>query len=64
LLQAIGGKGCVLVGDPAYYERLGFKNISSLIHEGTPQEVFLALPFTDKIPNGTVGFHQGFLATG
>lgn len=64
LLQAMGGKGCVLVGDPAYYKRLGFKNIPNLVHEGIPQEVFLALPFADKIPSGTVVFHQGFSATG
>jgi putative acetyltransferase len=64
LLKAMGGEGCVLVGDPHYYERLGFKNIPSLVHEGIPQEVFLALPFTDKVPCGTVLFHQGFLATG
>ena len=64
LLQAMGGKGCVLVGDPYYYERLGFKNIPSLVHEGIPQEVFLALPFTDEVPHGTVVFHPGFSATG
>ncbi len=41
-----------------------FKDIPSLIHEGIPQEVFLCMPFTDAIPQGTVTFHQAFLANG
>ena len=63
LLREMGGRGCVLVGDPNYYNRFGFRNYSDLIHEGLPQEVFLALPFTDKIPRGVVVFHEAFLAT-
>jgi putative acetyltransferase len=63
-LKGLGGQGCVLVGDPNYYERFGFRNFPELIHEGIPQEVFLALPFTDSLPHGIVVFHEGFLATG
>ena len=33
-----------------------------LVHDGIPQEVFLALSFDNKIPQGTVLFHKGFLA--
>jgi putative acetyltransferase len=62
LLKALSGKGCALVGDPAYYQRFGFKNIPGLIYDGIPQEVFLALPFDNKIPQGAVVFHEGFLA--
>lgn len=64
LLKDLGGQGCALVGDPEYYQRFGFRNIPSLIHDGIPQEVFLALPFDNKIPQGTVMFHKGFLAKG
>jgi putative acetyltransferase len=64
LLKAMGGKGCALVGDPAYYQRFGFRNIPSLIHDDISQEVFLALPFDNKMPQGTVVFHEGFLANG
>ena len=64
LLKTKGGKGCALVGDPGYYQQFGFKSISSLIHEGVPQEVFLVLPFDKNIPQGTVAFHEGFWATG
>ena len=64
LLKARGGQGCALVGDPNYYQRFGFRNIPSLIHDGIPQEVFLALPFDKKIPQSTVVFHKGFSAKG
>jgi len=62
LLKDMGGKGCALVGDPNYYKRFGFKNYPEMIHEGIPQEVFLVLPFTEKIPKGIVVFHEGFKA--
>lgn len=62
-LKAMGGKGCALVGDPRYYKRFGFRNSPTMIHEGIPQDVFLVLPFDEKIPQGTVVFHEGFSAT-
>jgi putative acetyltransferase len=64
LLKKLGGRGCVLVGHPSYYKRLGFRNIPELVHEGIPPEVFFALPFTEKVPKGIVVFHEGFLANG
>lgn len=62
MLKELGGKGCALVGDPNYYKRFGFKNYPELIHEGIPQEVFVALPFTENVPQGTMEFHEGFWA--
>ena len=64
LLKEMASQGCALVGDPNYYKKFGFKNYPELIHEGIPQEVFLVLPFTEKIPKGIVVFHEGFLANG
>jgi putative acetyltransferase len=64
LLKDMGGKGCALVGDPGYYKRFGFKSLPELVHEGVPQEVFLALPFSEMVPQGIVVFHEGFLAKG
>jgi hypothetical protein len=29
-----------LVGHPDYYKKFGFKNVTDLVHEGVPQEVF------------------------
>jgi putative acetyltransferase len=56
--------GCCLVGHPDYYRRFGFKNMPGLVHEGVPQEVFLALSFDGRTPQGIVTFHEGFKADG
>ncbi|MDY0282446.1 MAG: N-acetyltransferase [Salinivirgaceae bacterium] len=64
LLKELGARGCALVGDPNYYKRFGFRNYPELAHEGIPQEVFLALPLTERAPQGIVVFHEGFLAKG
>ena len=64
LLKNLGSKGCALVGDPAFYQRFGFQNNPALIYENIPQEYFLVLPFADNRPQGTVVFHDAFLAIG
>ena len=64
LLKEMGGQGCVLVGDPGYYQQFGFKNYLEMTLEGIPQEFFMALPFTEEKPQGKVKFHEGFLANG
>ncbi|NTU68448.1 MAG: N-acetyltransferase [Chlorobiaceae bacterium] len=61
-IKEMGGNGCALVGDPNYYIRFGFHNLPKLIHQGIPQEVFLALPFAEPAPEGFVEFNEGFLA--
>ena len=63
-LKELNAQGCCLVGHPDYYKKLGFKNMSGLIHEGVPHEVFLSLSFDGHIPQGTVTFHEGFKADG
>ena len=56
-----GAKGCVLEGDPEYYQRFGFKNHPDLVYEGTPDpKYFMALPFYDTVPKGRVEFHKAF----
>lgn len=56
-----GAKGCVLEGDPDYYQRFGFRNYPLLIYEITPdQKYFMALPFHENAPNGKVEFHKAF----
>ncbi|MBA4374389.1 MAG: GNAT family N-acetyltransferase [Thermodesulfovibrio sp.] len=64
LLKKLGGRGCVLVGHPDYYKKLGFRNFPELGCEGVPPEVFFALPFTAEVPRGMVRFHDGFSAQG
>lgn len=64
ILKELKAKGCALVGDPNYYNRFGFRNYPELIHEGIPQEFFLALPLSDETPQGIVMFHEAFKANG
>lgn len=62
-LKALGAKGCVLVGDPEYYKRFGFKSLPELTHEGVPQEYVLTLPFGANKAQGVAVFHKSFSAT-
>ncbi len=61
-LKDMNAQGCCLVGHPDYYRKFGFRNVSGLVHEGVPPEVFFALSFDGHIPQGTVAFHEGFKA--
>ncbi|MHC4790959.1 MAG: GNAT family N-acetyltransferase [Planctomycetota bacterium] len=63
-LKDMNAQGCCLVGHPDYYRKFGFSNMSGLVHEGVPQEVFFALSFDGHTPQGTVAFHEGFKADG
>lgn len=61
-IKALGARGCCLVGHPEYYRKFGFRNMPELVHDGVPPEVFLCLPFDNSTAQGTVSFHEGFLA--
>jgi putative acetyltransferase len=63
-LKKMTARGCCLVGHPDYYIKFGFKNVSGLVHEGVPPEVFFALSFDGHIPQGNVTFHEAFKADG
>jgi len=63
-LKDMNAQGCCLVGHPDYYRKFGFRNMSGLVHEGVPQEVFFALSFGGHTPQGTVAFHEGFNTDG
>lgn len=64
-LKRLGGLGCVLLGEPAYYSRFGFKVYPGLELPGIPQEYFQALPLYQggEVPTGSVRFHEAFEAT-
>lgn len=53
--------GCVLTGDPYYYQRFGFKSYPNFYYEGVDeQKYFMALPFYEKVPSGKVEYHKAF----
>ena len=59
-IRGLGAQGCVLVGDPAFYRRLGFENNPALGMEGVPPEVLMCLSMGDKMPEGSVTHHPAF----
>jgi len=62
-LRDSGAAGCVLVGDPGFYQRFGFRAEPSLNYPGVPAEYVLALSFGGAVPKATVTFHAAFGAT-
>lgn len=62
-IRALGAEGCVLVGEPAYYQRFGFRQCRELVMEGVPAEYFMCLAMGEQIPSGTVGHHAAFWVT-
>lgn len=62
-LKQLGGKGCILLGDPNYYGRFGFKSYPDLNLPGVPHEYFQAISFINHIPKGDVNYHEAFDST-
>lgn len=64
VLREQGAAGCVLLGDPAYYARFGFRPEPGLVLPGVPPEYFQALPLRASLPSGVVTYHEAFSAQG
>jgi predicted N-acetyltransferase YhbS len=62
-LRAAGARGCVLVGEPAYYGRFGFRAEPALVLPDVPAEYFQAVSFVHDLPHGDVAFHPAFATT-
>lgn len=60
-IAKLGAKGCVLVGDPNYYPKVGFRNAPEITMEGIPPEVIFVRPITGAVPAGELGHHKAFL---
>jgi putative acetyltransferase len=63
-LRGLGAAGCVLLGDPKYYGRFGFKAEPTLVLPDVPPEYFQAISFCGTVPTGTVSYHEAFDAQG
>lgn len=59
-IRSEGAAGCVVLGDPAYYGRFGFKADSKLVYPGVPAEYFQALSFGSEAASGTIAYHPAF----
>jgi putative acetyltransferase len=62
-LTAIGAAGVILVGNPNYYQRFGFRLCPDLAPIGQPKAYFMILPLDNKAPNCVVSFHPLFGAS-
>ena len=62
-LGGIQAAGCVLLGDPAYYARFGFRPHPGLELPGVPPDYFLALALRGPVPEGLVRYSEAFDAT-
>ncbi|HET6395954.1 MAG TPA: N-acetyltransferase [Pseudoxanthomonas sp.] len=60
LLQEHEANGCVVLGDPGYYGRFGFRADPLLSLPGAPEGAFQALRFTDAGSAGEVVLHPAF----
>ena len=59
-LRAASAAGCVVVGDPTYYRRFGFREVEGLVYPGLPPEYFMALAFESQpMPRGDSGLPCG-----
>lgn len=63
LLRAEKAQGCVVAGDPAYYQRFGFRHSAALTYPDLPAEYFLALPLQTNSAQGIVSYHPAFTAS-
>lgn len=59
-LRDVGAEGCVVLGDPAYYGRFGFRSDPGLRYRDIPGELFQKLAFVDAEAQGAVEYHPAF----
>ena len=59
-LRGRGARGFVLVGDPAFYDRFGFRHLPGVTCAGVPDEYVLCLPVGETVATGEVWHHPAF----
>ncbi|ALM52099.1 GNAT family N-acetyltransferase [Halomonas huangheensis] len=61
-LRHIGASGCVLVGDPGWYQRFGFRTATGMLFADVPAEYLLVWPRREEWPHGQLNYHPAFMA--
>lgn len=59
-LRETGAGGCVVLGEPGYYGRFGFRREESLHYDGAPPEYFMTQAWDGPVPTGRVEYHPAF----
>ncbi|HFK2919522.1 GNAT family N-acetyltransferase [Stenotrophomonas beteli] len=62
-LRQQDARGCVLLGEPGYYGRFGFRAAPGLVLPGVPAEYFQALCLQPPLAQGEVRYSPAFDAT-
>lgn len=60
LLRERQARGCVVLGDPAYYRRFGFRSDPRLCYADVPPGYFQQLSFDQEQPAGAFTYHPAF----
>jgi len=61
-LKDLHAQGCVVLGEPGYYDRFGFVSDPDLRYGKVPSGYFQRLAFAPAVPKGDVSFHNAFNA--
>lgn len=61
-LRRRGAAGCVVLGEPEYYGRFGFRAEPALRLPGVPPQYFQAIAFREAMPAGSVSYQKAFEA--
>ena len=59
-LRLSGAAGCVVLGEPGFYGRFGFRQSAGCVLEGVPPEYFQVIGFGSEVPVGTVRYDEAF----
>ena len=59
-LKKAGAAGAVVLGDPEFYTRFGFKQVPGVYFPGAPAEYFTVLPFGQETPARAARYHHAF----
>lgn len=59
-LHADGARGCVVLGDPAYYARFGFAPDPALRYPAAPPPFFQRVAFGGAEASGVIAYHPAF----
>ncbi len=62
-LEQTKARGCVLLGDPAYYSRLGFRSNGKLWYQNLNPAYMQFICFSDDEPEGEVHYSKAFDST-
>ncbi|WP_461535300.1 GNAT family N-acetyltransferase [Spongorhabdus nitratireducens] len=55
-----GAEGIVVLGEPGYYNRFGFKVCDAITLPGVPAEYFMAITLKDTSAEGHIAYHPAF----